>query len=141
MLENSNVSARLPAQNLKRARSFYADKLGLTPVEERPGGLRYRCGNGWFTVFQSSGSASGNHTQLAWEVEDLETTVAQLRDRGVVFEEYNLPGLKTVNGIAEVKGNYPSSGGIGEKAAWFKDSEGNMLGIGQPIKFSNKEKR
>jgi catechol 2,3-dioxygenase-like lactoylglutathione lyase family enzyme len=130
-LEHGDVAARLPAQDLKRARAFYADKLGLTPVEERPGGLRYRCGNGWSSLFQSSGRPSGTHTQMAWEVDNLEAVVAELRRRGVVFEEYDLPGLKTVNGIAEVAGNYPSRGGVGERAAWFRDSEGNVLGIGQ----------
>lgn len=134
MLEHSDVAARLPAQDLARAKSFYRDKLALTPSEERPGGLRYRCGNGWFSLFESAGAPSGNHTQLAWEVDDIDATVAQLRARGVVFEEYDLPGLKTVNGIAEVAGNYPSRGGVGEKAAWFRDSEGNLLGIGQAMR-------
>ena len=131
MLEHSDVAARLPAQDLARAKSFYRDKLGLTPSEERPGGLRYQCGNGWFSLFESAGVPSGHHTQLGWEVDDIEATVAQLRARGVVFEEYDLPGLKTVNGIAEIAGDYPSRGGVGEKAAWFRDSEGNLLGIGQ----------
>jgi catechol 2,3-dioxygenase-like lactoylglutathione lyase family enzyme len=131
MLERSDVAARLPAQDLARAKSFYRDKLGLNPSEERPGGLRYQCGNGSFSLFESAGIPSGNHTQLAWEVDDIEATVAQMRARGVVFEEYDLPGLKTVNGIAEVAGNYPSRGGVGERAAWFRDSEGNLLGIGQ----------
>jgi catechol 2,3-dioxygenase-like lactoylglutathione lyase family enzyme len=131
MLEHSDVAARLPAQDLARAKSFYRDKLGLNPSEERPGGLRYQCGNGWFSLFESAGIPSGNHTQLAWEVDDIEATIAQMRARGVVFEEYDLPGLKTVNGIAEVAGNYPSRGGVGERAAWFRDSEGNLLGIGQ----------
>jgi catechol 2,3-dioxygenase-like lactoylglutathione lyase family enzyme len=134
MLEQSDVAARLPAQDLERAKAFYAEKLGLRPSEERPGGLRYRCGKGWFALFASSGLPSGNHTQLGWEVEDIEATVAELRARGVVFEEYDLPGLKTVNGIARVGGNYPSRGGLGERAAWFRDSEGNLLGIGQPIR-------
>jgi hypothetical protein len=71
---------------------------------------------------------------MAWEVEDLHATVTELRRRGVVFEEYDLPGLKTVGGIAEVQGNYPSKGGKGEKAAWFQDSEGNFLGVGQTIR-------
>jgi catechol 2,3-dioxygenase-like lactoylglutathione lyase family enzyme len=133
-LKQSDASARLPAQDLERAKAFYAEKLGLTPNEERPGGLRYRCGSGWFSLFQSSGKPSGNHTQLAWEVDDIEAVVAELRARGVVFEEYDLPGLKTVNGIAEVADNYPSRGGIGEKAAWFRDSEGNLLAIGQAIR-------
>jgi hypothetical protein len=71
---------------------------------------------------------------MAWEVDDLEATVKELRRRGVVFEEYDLPDLKTVDGIAAVMGNYPSNGGVGEKAAWFRDSEGNVLGIGQAIR-------
>jgi catechol 2,3-dioxygenase-like lactoylglutathione lyase family enzyme len=133
MLETSDVATRIPAQDLERARAFYADKLGLTPVEERPGGLRYRCGSGAFSLFQSAGAASGGHTQMAWEVDDIEATVAELRARGVVFQEYDLPGLETVDGIAEVEGNYPSRGGVGERAAWFRDSEGNVLGIGQAM--------
>ena len=133
MLENGDVAARIPAKDLERARACYADKLGLTPTEERPGGLRYRCGNGGFSLFQSAGAASGAHTQMAWEVESLRATVDELRARGVVFEQYDLPGLTTVDGIAEVAGNYPSSG-VGERAAWFRDSEGNLLGIGQPIR-------
>ena len=132
MLENNNVSTRLPAQDLERAKAFYAEKLGLIPVEERPGGLRYRCGNGSFSVFKSAGAASSQHTQMAWEVDDIENRVGELRRRGVVFEEYNLPGLKTVKGIAEITGNYPSRG-TGEKGAWFKDSEGNLLAIGQAV--------
>jgi catechol 2,3-dioxygenase-like lactoylglutathione lyase family enzyme len=128
------LSTRIPAQDLERARSFYKDKLGLIPSEERPGGLRYRCGNGFFSLFESSGKASGDHTQMAWEVADIVSTVELLRSRGVMFEEYDVPGLKTINGIAEVTGNYPSSRAAGEKAAWFRDSEGNLLGIGQPIR-------
>jgi catechol 2,3-dioxygenase-like lactoylglutathione lyase family enzyme len=134
MLDQSEVATRLPAQDLDRARAFYADKLGLRPVEERPGGLRYRCGNSYFALFESAGAASGTHTQMGWEVADIAAVVAELRARGVVFEEYDLPGLTTVNGIAEVAGNYPSKGGTGEKAAWFKDSEGNLIGIGQPVR-------
>lgn len=133
MLRSSKVAARIPAGNLERAKAFYADKLGLTPAEERPGGLRYRCGGGEFSLFQSSGAASGQHTQMAWEVDDVVAAVDELRSRGVVFEEYDLPGLTTVNGIAEVAGNYPSRRSVGERAAWFKDSEGNLLGIGQAI--------
>ena len=70
---------------------------------------------------------------MAWEVEDIEATVEWMRAHGVVFEEYDFPGLRTVNGIAEIAGNYPSKGGVGEKAAWFRDSEGNLFGIGQPM--------
>jgi hypothetical protein len=70
---------------------------------------------------------------MGWEVDDIEATVRDLRARGVVFEEYNLPGLETVDGIADIGGNYPSKG-IGERGAWFRDSEGNLLAIGQPVR-------
>ena len=133
MLEASKIAARIPVQDLQRARAFYAEKLGLEPSEERPGGLLYRCDEGEFALFESAGAASGDHTQMGWEVEDIEAPVEWLRGRGVVFEEYDFPGLRTVNGIAEVAGNYPSKGGVGEKTAWFRDSEGNLFGIGQPI--------
>jgi catechol 2,3-dioxygenase-like lactoylglutathione lyase family enzyme len=134
MLERGAVATRLPAQDLERARAFYAEKLGLEPAEERPGGLLYRCARGEFALFESAGVPSGSHTQMGWEVEDIEATVAGLKAQGVVFEEYDLPGLTTVDGIVEVAGNYPSKGGVGERAAWFKDSEGNLLAIGQPIR-------
>ena len=134
MARFNHVSGRLPAQNLDRARQFYAEKLGLTPAEERPGGLRYEIAGCSFALFASQGAPSGAHTQLALEVGDLRGTVAELRKRGVVFEEYDVPGLKTIDGVAEVAGNYPSKGGTGELAAWFRDSEGNLIGIGQPIR-------
>ena len=69
---------------------------------------------------------------MGWEVDDIEETVRELRARGVVFEEYDFPGLETVDGIADIEGNYPSKGS-GERGAWFRDSEGNMLGVGQPL--------
>jgi catechol 2,3-dioxygenase-like lactoylglutathione lyase family enzyme len=134
MLKDGHVATRLPAQDLERARTFYADKLGLEPSEERSGGLLYEPASGVFALFQSSGASSGEFTQMGWDVDDIEATVAELRDRGVVFEEVDAPGLKTVDGIADVAGNYPSKGGKGERAAWFRDSEGNMLGIGQPVR-------
>jgi catechol 2,3-dioxygenase-like lactoylglutathione lyase family enzyme len=136
MLSNGKVATRLPAQDLARAKAFYAEKLGLEPVEEREGGLRYIDGRGGeFAVFESTGTASGEHTQMGWEVEDIEATVAELRARGVVFEEYDLPGLVTVAGIAEIEGNYASKG-IGERGAWFRDSEGTLRAIGQPVRDS-----
>jgi len=133
-LASSHVAARLPAQDLERARAFYSEKLGLEPVDQRPGGLLYRCADGVFALFQSAGGPSGEHTQIAFEVDDIEATVAELRERGVDFLEYDVPGLTTVGGIAEVEGNYPSKGATGERAAWFRDSEGNLIGIGQPIR-------
>jgi uncharacterized protein (TIGR02246 family) len=135
MLQNARIATRLPAQDLARARRFYADKLGLEASEERPGGLLYRAASGEFALFQSAGASPGTFTQMAWEVDDIEATVAELRSRGVVFEEYDMPGLETVDGIAEIEGNYPSKG-VGERAAWFRDSEGNMLGIGQSVRAS-----
>ena len=133
MLADSQVATRLPAKDLGRAKRFYSEKLGLQPVEERPGGLCYRCGSGYFALFESVGAASGHHTQMAWDVADIEAAVAALRTRGVVFEEYDLPGLKTVNGITAIVGNYPSKG-VGERGAWFRDSEGNLLGLGEPVR-------
>jgi catechol 2,3-dioxygenase-like lactoylglutathione lyase family enzyme len=134
VLAEGRAATRLPAQDLDRARRFYAEKLGLEPVDERPGGLLYRCGGVEFALFQSAGSSPGTFTQMSWEVNDIRATVAELRERGVVFEEYDLPGLETVDGIAEIEGNYPSKSATGERAAWFRDSEGNMLGIGEPVR-------
>ena len=131
-LAHSDVATRLPAQDLHRARLWYSEKLGLDPVEERPGGLRYKCGTTYFVVFQSTGKASGESTQMAWEVDDIETVVADLESRGVEFEQIDLPGMKTVGGIADIAGNYPSKG-RGERGAWFHDCEGNLVGIGQVI--------
>ena len=123
MLTNSPIYASLPAADLERARRFYAEKLGLTPESELPQGLWYRCGrDSRFSVFTSQGEASGTHTQAMWLVEDVESEVAALKARGVVFEEYDVSSLKTVNSIATV--------GPG-KGAWFKDSEGNLLSLAQ----------
>jgi catechol 2,3-dioxygenase-like lactoylglutathione lyase family enzyme len=132
-LGNARVATRLPAQDLERARRFYSEKLGLDPVEERDGGLLYRCGDCAFGLFASTGRSSGEHTQMGWDVDDIEAVVAELRRRGVVFEEVDVPGLRTIDGIADIAGNYPSKG-IGERAAWFRDSEGNLLGMGEAIR-------
>ena len=125
-----SVATRLPCQELDRARAWYLEKFGLKPVEERPGGLRYLVGNGEFVLFQSSGAADGSFTQMAFDVADLRATIEALRARGVVFEEYDDGPLTTVDGIATVEGNYPSKGG-GEYGAWFRDCEGNLIGLGQ----------
>jgi catechol 2,3-dioxygenase-like lactoylglutathione lyase family enzyme len=134
VLARSDVQTRLPAQDLERARRFYAEKLGLHPVEERPGGLRYRCGSTLFALFASTGKPSGEHTQMGWKVDDIEEAVAELRGRGLVFEEFDFPGMRTVDGIVDIEGAYPSDGGIGERAVWFRDSEGNLIGIGQAMR-------
>lgn len=126
-------ATRLPAADLDRARTWYAEKLGLTPAEERPGGLRYVIGTGEFAVFQSAGRSDGSFSQLALEVADLRAAVTELSARGVVFERYDEGPLATDDdGIATIDGNYPSKG-TGEYGAWFRDSEGNMIGMGQPF--------
>jgi catechol 2,3-dioxygenase-like lactoylglutathione lyase family enzyme len=133
MLDNARVATRLPVQNLDRARTFYSEKLGLEPTEERPGGLLYRFAHGEFALYRSAGTAAGTFTQMAFEVDDHDALVAELKRRGVVFEDVDVPGLRTTEGVAELEGNYPSKGGKGERAAWFRDSEGNLLGLGQPL--------
>lgn len=119
---NARAAATLPAQDLERAKRWYEEKLGFTPFEgDAEVGFDYRLSEGTsFLLFGSSGRASGTHTQMGLEVEDLETAVRDLKGRGVRFEEYDQPGLKTVDGIATIRG---------EKTAWFKDSEGNLIGI------------
>ena len=131
-LASGRAITKLPAQDLDRARAFYRDKLGLSPVEEREGGLRYLCAAGEFHVYLSTGVASGESTQLGFEVDDIDAVVADLRARGVVFEEIDVPGFEVVDGIMNVEDNYPSKG-TGERGIFFRDSEGNLLAIGQPI--------
>ena len=119
-------SAALPAQDMARARKFYEQKLGLTAEETGPdGSVIYKMGNAGVLVFPSSGQPSGTHTQLALDVEDVTATVSELKKSGVKFEEYDFPGLKTKDGIAEM-GN--------GKGAWFKDSEGNLIAIGEGVR-------
>jgi catechol 2,3-dioxygenase-like lactoylglutathione lyase family enzyme len=122
MLSDYEIHSTIPAHDLDRARRFYADKLGLTPGRETPGGLVYEYGGSWFLLYPSQGAGTAQHTVAGWQVDDIETEVAELKSRGVVFEEYNLPSLKTVNGIATTPAG---------RAAWFKDSEGNILGLVQ----------
>jgi catechol 2,3-dioxygenase-like lactoylglutathione lyase family enzyme len=129
MLSNARIEARIPTRDLERARRWYSEKLGLDPVEERAGGLRYEGASGVFCLFASAGTSDGSFTQMGFYVDDVEATVAELRARGVVFEQYE----GAVNGIMDIEGNYPSKG-RGERAAWFRDSEGNMLGIAEVVR-------
>lgn len=123
MLKDLDVMPVLPAKDINRARDFYRDKLGLEPtttVDED--NLVYRCGNGsGFLLYRTDNAGTAKNTQMGWATSDVEREVEELRGRGVVFEEYDLPGLKTENGIATL----PDLG----KAAWFLDSEGNILNI------------
>jgi catechol 2,3-dioxygenase-like lactoylglutathione lyase family enzyme len=126
MLANRPIHTALPATDLERARRFYAEKLGLTPETELPDlrdGLFYRCGEGTrFLVFPSPNATSGTHTQMTWRTNDIEAEVAALKARGVIFEEYDTPEVKTVNSVATIGQS---------KGAWFRDSEGNLLALGQ----------
>jgi len=123
MLKHSDIQPTIPATDLDRARVWYADKLGLHPDQEVPGALRYRVGaSGGFLLFSAGAAGTSEHQVAAWVVADLETEVAELRCRGVAFEEYNRPGIRTVDGIATTPAG---------KAAWFKDGEGNILTLTQ----------
>ncbi len=131
-LSNAHTVCKLPAQDLERARAFYRDKLGLDPVEERQGGLRYVCGPTEFHLFNSAGAPSGESTQMAFEVEDLEAAMADLRARGVIFEHFEMPGFGASGDTIEAPDNYKSKG-TGELGTFFYDSEGNLIGIAQPL--------
>ncbi|MBV8529633.1 MAG: VOC family protein [Candidatus Dormibacteraeota bacterium] len=122
MLANARYQATLPASNFERAKAFYADKLGLTPASDVPAGAFYESNGTRFLLFPSSGAASGTHTQLGFDVDDIAATVKDLEGRGVHFEEYDFPGFDKATRIATV-------GGV--QSAWFKDTEGNLLGIVQ----------
>ena len=121
MLRKAPVVPYIPATDLQRARDFYEKKVGLVAKQEIAGGVVYECGNGsWIFMYHSGGAGTSQASQAFWQVRDIEAEVNELRSRGVVFEEYDQPGLKTKNGIF--------SGGD-TKAAWFKDSEGNIMAI------------
>jgi catechol-2,3-dioxygenase len=111
--------AVLPASDLKRAQDFYHNALGLDPESEMDGNLIYRLAGGTsFEIYETGNAGSAQNTQMCFATDALDTDMAQLRERGVTFEDYDFPGLKTENGIAT----------LGEsKAAWFRDSEGNFI--------------
>jgi catechol 2,3-dioxygenase-like lactoylglutathione lyase family enzyme len=122
MLENFDFRPTIPCADLERAKKFYADKLGLTPKEERMDGILYVSGSTQFLLYPTQFTGA-KHTLGGFEVNDLEKTMKELRGRGVTFEEYDFPGLKTENGIAKF--------GENERGAWFKDSEGNILALAE----------
>ena len=121
MLQDATVTANIPAADLRRAREFYAEKLGLTPANELEGVmLIYKTGGGTtFSVYQTEFAGQAGHTIAQWHVDDVAAEVRQLQDKGVTFEQYDMPGVEWNGGVA-------SMGAMG-KAAWFKDSEGNIL--------------
>jgi predicted enzyme related to lactoylglutathione lyase len=122
MLDGASVHTTLPAQDMERAAKFYEEKVGATRGKAAPGGAFFRIGDAEFSLYPTPNTQRGGHTQMGIKVPDVRAAVNELRSRGVVFEEYDLPGLKTEDGIAvmgEVMGG------------WFKDTEGNIIGVVQ----------
>ncbi len=120
MLADWPVHAAIPASDMERAKRFYRDTLGFTIAEEAEEGVRFDCGGTQFYLYPTSSAGQAAHTLASWRVQGLDAEMDDLRARGIKFEEYDSPGLKTVNGVAEwgrVRG------------CWFKDSEGNTLGV------------
>jgi len=129
MLTTTPIIPYIPVANIARARKFYEEKVGLKPKEEYAGGVIYECGKGsWVFMYPSPGAGTSKASTAFWAVDDVAAEVAALKSRGVVFEEYDMPGIKTVNGIAT---------GGGAKTAWFKDSEGNILALSQRLQSSH----
>ena len=119
MLNGNQVTAILPVKDMARARRFYENQLGLKPIGLRADGkFAYRCGGTVLALFPRPGGTKAEHTALSFRVDDIEKEIRELEARGVHFAEYDLPGLKTVEHVC-VLGS--------EKAAWFLDSEGNIL--------------
>ena len=124
MLDQCRAVATVPVRDLDGAREFYKDTLGLKPVHETDKEMLFECADGTaFTVFVSQGRTSGTHTQLSFLCADIDAEAADLRSRGVEFEQVDLPGATGSEGVYD----------LGEgRAAWFRDPEGNLLGVGQP---------
>jgi len=122
MLNDSTVTANIPASDLDRARRFYADTLGLTPVSENPGGLIYATAGGtYFFLYETAFAGQAGHTIAQWHVADVAAEVSELKAKGLEFDHYDLPETTWEGDVASVPG-------MGH-AAWFKDSEGNIMCI------------
>ena len=120
MLNDSKVTANVPAADLDRARSFYADVLGLTPASENPGGLIYTTSGGTsFFLYQTEYAGQAGHTIAQFHVPNVDDEVRDLQAKGLTFEHYDMPGVTWDGDVAKM-------GDMGS-AAWFKDSEGNIL--------------
>ncbi|AKU16967.1 VOC family protein [Luteipulveratus mongoliensis] len=120
MLNDSQVTANIPAADLERARSFYAAKRGLSPTQENPGGLIYTTAGGtMFFLYQTEYAGKAEHTIAQFHVSDVGNEVKDLRAKGVTFEHYEMPGATWDDDVA----SFEDMG----HAAWFKDSEGNIL--------------
>jgi predicted enzyme related to lactoylglutathione lyase len=124
MLGNAPIRAYIPASNIGRARKFYENIIGLRPKAEYAGGVTYECGGAEVFLYPTPNAGTSKASQAFWQVNDVETEVAELKARGVKFEEYDMPGLTMENSIA-------TAGGA--KTAWFKDTEGNILAVSQKL--------
>ncbi|MCC6473762.1 MAG: VOC family protein [Burkholderiales bacterium] len=126
MLADAPMTTILPVTDMQRARSFYERQLGLKPAGARADGkFTYECGGGaLLALFPRSEATRADHTAVSFRVADIGSAIAQLEGRGVVFEDYDLPGLKTVEHVCVLGA---------EKAAWFRDTEGNILCIHEDI--------
>lgn len=122
MFANRHATAMLPAKDLDRAVRWYDEKLGIKPTRREDFGAVYKLGGMDVFLYVTEFAGTAKHTLLSFDSKDLVADMAALRAKGVSFEEYDLPGLKTVNGLAEF-------GPV--KNAWAKDSEGNILGFVQ----------
>jgi catechol 2,3-dioxygenase-like lactoylglutathione lyase family enzyme len=122
MLNDKRTYATIPVSELARARRFYEETLAMRSEMVTEGGVMYSSGGTRFFVYPSAHKAAG-HTQMSWEVEDIKAEVATLRSKGIAFEEYDLPGIKTVDGIVQ--------SGPAVWTAWFRDPDGNLLGLTQ----------
>ncbi|KQV76145.1 glyoxalase [Aeromicrobium sp. Root344] len=123
MLSDLEIYAVVPASDLGRAREFYRDKLGLEPAQEVGEGLIYEGAGGTkFLLYETQFAGTAQNTAMNWATQDLDAEMAELRGRGVVFEDYDFPGFTTENGVLD------SDDG---RAAWFKDSEGNILALSE----------
>ncbi|HEX9642731.1 MAG TPA: VOC family protein [Acidimicrobiia bacterium] len=123
MLGESPFWAMIPVADMDRAKAFYRDVLGMSPVKATDQWVSYRSGPSVFQLYPTQSAGTASHTLGGWVVDDLAATMAELRGRGLSFEEYDFPGLHTEGGIAQI--------GSDERAAWFHDSEGNLLAIGE----------
>lgn len=123
MLADACVNPTIPVVDLERARKFYEEKLGLKVIRTDPSpGIMFEAGEGTGLYIYQREATKADHTVAVFEVQDIKAEVKELKDKGVVFEEYDVPGLKTVGGIVTM-------GDI--KGAWFKDTEGNILGVAE----------
>ena len=119
MLSHCAVTTMLPVIDMVRARAFYEECLGLQPGALRPDGkFVYQVGGSALALFPKPGGTKAEHTAISFQVPDIVASIEALKSRGVVFEDYDFPDFKTVNHVC-VLGS--------EKAAWFKDTEGNYL--------------